>query len=207
MEDYKFIENLPWHSWGMRGSESPLMIRRASFRVSNYGPRGKGDSSDVEVNRCSRILSCRLGVNKMDKPRPYICAALFCENVLEEKNGSLTIVRIADRLEYEVHGLPEDAKPTLNLKGLLALKSGPVQGDCNVTITINRPNGKQGDPIIFPAFKLLGGDQGQNVILNISLGVNEEGLHWFDVNFNGELLTRIPLMVVQRPKPEREKSQ
>jgi hypothetical protein len=44
--------------------------------------------------------------------------------------------------------------------------------------------------------KFLGEDQGQNVILNIALGVEQDGLYWFDVLFEEEVLTRIPLMVM-----------
>ena len=142
----------------------------------------------------------------MERTLPYITAALLCENVLEEKNGSLTVVRIVDRLEFSTEGLPPELNPMVALKGLVCLKSGPYQGDCNITIKVNRPSGRETEPMSFPPFKLLGGDQGQNVIINIGLGVDEQGPYWFDVNLNGELLTRIPLMVVRVQKPVLEKS-
>lgn len=135
----------------------------------------------------------------MDKPKPYITAALLCENVLEEKNGSLTVVRIADRVEFSSQGMPEGYKPMIVLKGLLSLKSGPVKGDFAMKILVIRPNGQQkGEPIILPKVNFQGGDHGQNTILNITLGLEEEGAHWFDVYFEDELLTRIPLMVVKQ---------
>jgi hypothetical protein len=137
----------------------------------------------------------------MDKPKPYITAALLCENLIEAKDGSLTVIRIADRLEYVLEGVPAGLKPMLNIKGLLALKSGPVKGEFVVVIRLIRPNGMEKEPITLPPITLLGGDQGQNVILNIALGVEEEGLHWFDVYFDGDLLTRIPLMVLRKQMP------
>jgi uncharacterized protein DUF6941 len=133
----------------------------------------------------------------MDKPLPYINAALLCESVIEEKNGSLTVVRIADKVEMKVAGLPEGYKPIIAIKGLLSLKSGPVKGDFNIEIRIVRPNGEVKKDRILVPFKLLGEDQGSNIILNISLGIEEEGLHWFDVYFEGQLLTRMPLTVVR----------
>jgi hypothetical protein len=37
--------------------------------------------------------------------------------------------------------------------------------------------------------------------LNFVLGIENEGLYWFDVVFDDEVLTRIPLTVVQEPAP------
>ena len=41
----------------------------------------------------------------MDKPRPYVTAAMLCEKVIQEKDESITIVRIADTLQYSVEGV------------------------------------------------------------------------------------------------------
>jgi len=136
----------------------------------------------------------------MENRLPFVTAALICENVIEEKTGSLTVVRIADRIDYEVEGMPQGMKPAISLKGLLSLKSGSLKGDFTVRIQAVRPSGeKRGDPIVVPV-KLLGGDHGVNTILNITLGVEEEGLHWFDVYFENDLISRIPLMLVQRQR-------
>jgi hypothetical protein len=135
----------------------------------------------------------------MDKPRPYIGAALLCENVLEEKSGVLSVIHITDRLEYEVKGIPQGHKPIILIKGLLALRSGPVKGSFRIHINVLRPNGElKGEPFIAPLITLLGGDHGANIILNMQFAIEEEGLHWFDIYFEDELLTRIPLMVVQK---------
>ena len=134
----------------------------------------------------------------MANARPYVTAALICETTLEEKNGSLTIVRITDRLEFEITGLPKGSQPVLNLRGLLSLKSGPVKGEHKLSIKIIRPNGATKGEVVLPPIKFLGGDQGQNVLLNIGLQIEEEGLYWFDVLFEEELLTRIPLMIVRK---------
>jgi len=134
----------------------------------------------------------------MEKPLPYISAALLAETIIEDKSGSITVVRIADRVEYQVQGLPAGYKPVINIKGLLSLKSGPAKGEFKLRISIVRPNGEQqGNALVLPDFVLRGGDHGQNFILNFGIGVQEEGLHWFDVYLDEVLLTRIPLMIVQ----------
>jgi hypothetical protein len=141
------------------------------------------------------------------KPRPYIIAALLCEKILEEKDGSLTIVRIADRIEWEIVGAgqtpaAQGIRPTISITGLLSLKSGPVKGEFPVQIKVVKPNGELMKEVFSCSIKLLGGDHGQNTIINISLAAEQEGLHWFDVYFDDDLLTRIPLMVVKRQQQE-----
>jgi hypothetical protein len=42
-----------------------------------------------------------------------------------------------------------------------------------------------------------GGEHGFNAKINFGLGVKNLGLLWFDVTWNGELLTRIPLKLQQ----------
>lgn len=141
----------------------------------------------------------------MDKPRPYVTAALLCEKVLQEKDESLTLVRIADRLQYSVQGvgvaLPEGLKPVINIEGLVSIKSGPVTGDHTIDIFLQRPNGDRKAVATF-AVKFLGQDHSQNLILKMGVGIQEDGLYWFDVFFDGEVLTKIPLMVTPAPAQE-----
>jgi hypothetical protein len=145
----------------------------------------------------------------MDRPRPYVTAALLCEKVLQEKDDSLTLMRIADRVQYRLEGsgLPEGSKPIINIQGLVSLKSGLVTGEHVIKIIMERPNGDRKDVASFPV-NFLGKDQGQNMILNMGLGVDQDGLYWFDVVFDEEVLTRVPLMVMPLPAqiPQEQKT-
>lgn len=137
----------------------------------------------------------------MDKPRPYVTAALLCEKVLQEKDESLTLIRIADRVQYRLEGVPEGLKPVIQIQGLVSVKSGPVIGDHTIRIVVERPSGQRKEVHTQP-IKLLGKDQGQSLILTIGLGVETDGVYWFDVIFDDdELLTRIPLTVTQLEAP------
>jgi len=140
----------------------------------------------------------------MDKLRPYITGALLCEKVLQEKDESITIVRIIDRVQYRLQGMrtaiPDGIKPIIPLEGWISLKSGPVTGDHTIKVVVEKPNGERKD-IVNHVSQFLGKDQGQNLILKIGLGVDVDGLYWFDVFFDEELLTRIPLMVTPIPEP------
>ena len=139
----------------------------------------------------------------MDKPRPYVTAALLCEKLLHEKDESLTLVRIVDRVQYRLEvgpGVPKDLRPIIPLQGLVSIKSGDVIGDHIIKIFVTKPNENRKE-VFSQLVTLLGGDQGQNIILNLGLGVEKDGdgLHWIDVVFDEEVLTRIPLMVTAMP--------
>ena len=142
----------------------------------------------------------------METVKPHLIAALFCEKVLQEKDGSLSIIRIADKLMYELpEGVPEAAPPPFSLAGLVAVKSGPAKGTFNLRIVVNSPSGKQHE---LPPTKIVleGGDHGQNLILNVVMGLKENGLYWFDVMLESDVLTRIPLLVERVQKQKSEKS-
>lgn len=64
-----------------------------------------------------------VGGKAMDKPHPYVTAALLWEKVLQEKDETVTLVRIADRIRYrlEAQGLPEGIKPIIAIEGLVSL--------------------------------------------------------------------------------------
>jgi hypothetical protein len=136
----------------------------------------------------------------MDKPRPYITAALLCEKVLQEGNGTISIIRLADRMGYQTAGMPAGVKPATIISGLVSLKSGPVTGNHVIKIFVENPIGKRTEVFTFPV-TLMGKDHGQNIILNMTFGIEQDGLYWFDVAFDEEVLTRIPLMVVQEQTP------
>jgi hypothetical protein len=132
----------------------------------------------------------------MEKPRPLIIAALLCERVLQETNGTISVIRIADRVSYNPALLPPGTRPAITLSGLISIKSGPVTGEFSLKIFIENPAGKRAEAFA-GNLKLSGKDQGQNIVLNLTMGAEVDGLHWFDVVFDDQILTRIPLMVVQ----------
>lgn len=136
---------------------------------------------------------------------PYLAAALFCDKVLEEKDGTLSAIRMVDRITHTISGpdAPEAMPPiTINLFALLSFKSGAARGKYTLKFIPNAPSGK-----IMPEFSgpivLEGDDRGANVVLNLGIPVEEEGLYWFDVIFDEQLITRMPLRIVyQRIKLE-----
>ena len=146
----------------------------------------------------------------MANPKPFVQIAAFCENLLEEADGAMTPVRIIDT--YWVpplpEGLPDGMRPIVLVKGIIALKSGDVTGPHAVSLEMENTQGvrtklspEEGWPVVFN-----GGEHGVNLKINFPLGVKNFGLCWFDVFFDGELVTRIPLRLREGAPPTEEKS-
>jgi hypothetical protein len=146
----------------------------------------------------SAVLIIEIRGGTMANPHPYIAAAFLCEKVLQEKDEVISAMRIVDRLLYQVQGAPEGTKPIVNLQGLIMFKSGPVTGDHVIKIIGESPKGHRKE-IHSLTVKFKGKDEGHNIILNIGLAVEEDGLYWFDLVFDGEVLTRMPITVSRQP--------
>jgi hypothetical protein len=133
---------------------------------------------------------------------PYVSVAVICQTVIEDKNGVLSLIRIADSVEYEIpKNAPPDALPVIQMMGLVSLKSGPAKGKYKLHMVLNSPSGVQSELPMYDA-QLLGGENGYNLVLEIRFTVKEDGLHWFDVMFENTRLTRMPLTVRPATTPE-----
>jgi len=137
--------------------------------------------------------------------KPLVAVAQFCEKTLEEKDGVLTLVRLIDTLW--VHPLPPTltASETTALVAettlVITLRSGSISGPQHIDLIGRSPSGRGTIKRGFD-FDLLGESHGQTVIFRIGMAVNEMGLFWFDVVWNNEVLTSVPLRLApiqQRP--------
>jgi len=129
---------------------------------------------------------------------PYVQVAVLCEKVLQEKDGAVSIIRIVDRFTVMVAGpaAPDEMPPgTIHTNLVVTLKSGFLKGRQNLRIVPTTPSGKRLSELSTGVL-LEGDDRGVNAIFDLRLPVNEEGLYWFDVQLDEQLLTRIPLRLV-----------
>jgi len=136
---------------------------------------------------------------------PHLVAAVFCDQVLDEKDNVLSAIRIHDRFELtRIRAQPGDeiplpakgrlGPPVITFTLLVILKSGDFKGRGKIGIVPSTPSGKilarQDVELEF-----LGGEYGANAIVRGGLPPNEEGIYWFDVYFEDRLLTSSPLRV------------
>jgi len=108
---------------------------------------------------------------------PYLVAALLCEKVLQEKDGTISVIRMIDRITLTVNTLdsPETIPSTIiNLSALISLKSGSARGKGIVKLRVETPSGlKLLDQLLPVLFE--GDDRGVNLIVAFNMVIDQEG--------------------------------
>ena len=129
---------------------------------------------------------------------PYLVAALLCEKVLQEKDETISVIRMIDRITLTVSALgsPETIPSTIiNLSALISLKPGSARGKGIVILRVETPSGlKLPDQLLPVLFE--GDDRGVNLIVAFNMVIDQEGVYWFDVLLEEQLLTRVPLRIL-----------
>lgn len=136
-----------------------------------------------------------------DIPRgPHVQLAALCENVLQESSGVLSLIRIVDRLTMSATPGAPSSMPTaqIHLKAVIALKSDTARGRSKVGLRPQKPSGIYLNEVISPVL-FEGEDRGTNLIIDLNLELDEEGLYWFDVLVDDRVVTRMPLRIVYAP--------
>ena len=131
---------------------------------------------------------------------PYLCAAIFCEKVLEESDGVNSIVRIIDRFLFQGNQ-EEMPASTIEITAYILLKAGEFRGPATLSLEPVAPSGSK-----FPKLSLQinfegDGDRGVAVKIPIRFVTAESGLYWFSLMRDQELLTRMPLRLVYQRNP------
>ena len=141
-------------------------------------------------------------MSEPDRSGPHLQAALIAERVLQEQDGVITPIRVIDRVMMSI--LPDAELPAAaeKLVLLVTLKSGGARGSYTLTVRLENPSGTE-IPFIPPATVFLEGEErGVALIVPFAFSPEEQGLYWFDVYFENERLTRVPLRAMfQRLQP------
>ena len=135
---------------------------------------------------------------------PYLKAAVFCDEVIEGKDGVLSLIRVVDRLIITAagHDAPPSMPPTRHrLKLVLMLVSGRARGTQSIQVSVEAPSGKV-SPLWETTALLEGEDRGANIVAVLDYEFAHEGVYWFYVKLEGEQLTRLPFRILyQRVAP------
>ncbi len=129
---------------------------------------------------------------------PYLSVAAFCENVIEDKTGVLSLIRIVDKVVITGKGtqVPEDMPPGEIVWNLvLVLKGGDVRGSHPLRVQPVLPSGENVNPMTITVH-LDGANRGPNVVIPMRLPVKMPGIYWTKIYFNDELMTQLPIEVV-----------
>ena len=148
---------------------------------------------------------------KVTPPRggPWVILACFTDAVQQEKDGTLRLGRIIDKINIEVKATaPGGEEVTMSLEQLLpslpplpvtlilvvGIKGGDFAGDAVLAIEIDRPDGKRVSGLR-RSMTLPGAHGGMNAILRMTLSFEGPGVRWFNVRLGRKLLTRVPMEV------------
>ena len=128
---------------------------------------------------------------------PDLKAAVFCSDVIEGKDGVLSFIRVIDRLTVTAGGQPPTEMPIVRerMKLVLMFVSGRARGSHSVEIRIERPDSEVVGLWEGTVF-LEGEDRGANIVIDQEAKFESEGLYWFDLFFDGTLMTRMPFRVI-----------
>ncbi|MBI2861525.1 MAG: hypothetical protein HYX89_01770 [Chloroflexi bacterium] len=127
---------------------------------------------------------------------PYIQAASFCDQVIEGKDGVLSLIRLVNRLGVQVAGpeAPEAMPPTkFTLKLVLVLNAGDAKGRHDLTIVPQLPSGETKAPMVQSVHLEPG--KSSNLIVIVEFTYELEGQYWFNVLFDGLPFTKIAMEV------------
>ena len=124
---------------------------------------------------------------------PYVGIAVFCEKVLNESGGVMSLIRIVDRVTFAVaDGSTPQAFP---LFAVMMFKSGDAQGTHPIALRSIGPSGQQLGTFEAPSL-FEGNDRGVSIVVQFPFQPVEEGLHWFEVLIDGQPFTRILLRAI-----------
>jgi len=130
---------------------------------------------------------------------PYLKSAVFCERVLREADGVLSLIRLVDRLTISTAGpgAPDTMPKTpYRITAVIMLTSGAARGSHEIKIETEEPSGLKTKPPFLTTVHMEGQDRGANVILDMHLMLEMEGLYWFHVYFDDTLISKMPFNVM-----------
>ena len=128
---------------------------------------------------------------------PYIQMAGLCDQVIEDKTGALSLIRIIDTITHTEArpDAPAEMPPvTYPMKMVIMLKSGRSRGRHELRIVPELPSG-EGKPPLVRSVQMEGEERGFNNIVNMMFTFTVEGLYWFNIYLDDSLLTKIPLRI------------
>jgi hypothetical protein len=128
---------------------------------------------------------------------PFIQTAALCEQVIEDKTGVFSLIRIIDTITHTEArpDAPIDMPPvTYPMKMVIMLKSGRARGRHELKITPELPSGEVKHSFTH-SIQLEGEERGANNIINLMFTFTMEGLYWFNIYLDDSLLTRIPMRI------------
>jgi hypothetical protein len=129
---------------------------------------------------------------------PIFTAALLCEKVLTESDGTKSAIRIVDRINRQRPGM--EMEPfEFDLALLIRFKSGSARGPMTLKVQILKPSGESYGPILGSVLFEGEEDRGVDVVMHMKTRYEMTGIYWYVISLNDVEITRIPMRIVYIP--------
>lgn len=127
---------------------------------------------------------------------PWVSFAVLCEKTIEDKLGRLTLINIVDQVNFSPpQGQDSTAEPLavpIRLVVAIGFKGGVLKGPADIKLQFMKPSGEKGASMQVSAL-FQGDERGTNLVTDLNMILNEEGLYWIEVFVQEQFMTRIPL--------------
>lgn len=146
-----------------------------------------------------------MGQTSLSNTKPLVAQACVCEQMLQDKDGVASLIRIVDTFYIAPigEGLPDNVKPAIQCTAVVSLKSGALKGKSVASLRLRSPSGRirtivEKWPLEFQEAE----EHGANLSVRMTLEAEELGLYVIEVLWEGELLTSIPIRLQTAPESE-----
>ena len=129
---------------------------------------------------------------------PYLLAAILCEKVLTDQDGVKSAIRIVDQVTQRGIGAsPPKKMPPFSYQLFLLIKliPGAARGPYPLRIVFRQPSRKNPRPLKLKV-SFEGKERGVDVVVQLNIKLDREGLYRFDVYLGRVRLARVPLRVM-----------
>lgn len=128
---------------------------------------------------------------------PFVAMAVLCRGVEARPDGTVDVLGLVDGIILTPEGEePLGSHPTgrLSLTALVGIRAGSCRGRHILGLHGVHPTGAPG-PSAEREVDLSDDSPAASLVVPIDLEVSESGTYHFDVRFDGDLLTRMPLHI------------
>lgn len=125
---------------------------------------------------------------------PFLMSALFCDHFLHDQDGIDSYIRIIDRITFPMPADAENVPPETQFTLVIAFKAGEARGNHELTILTYLPN-RQMLPERKGTIFFESEDRSETITVPVTLKARMEGIYWFEIRLNGELVTKLPFRI------------
>lgn len=137
----------------------------------------------------------------------WVTTAALCSQVLEEKDDSISLIKLADKFSLVVNQLNQGNLPSFIVPMFIAFR-GDAPGTYKFTIAVE----SAGEKFDYPGeaeVEIKGPERGHNIRISLTIPAPVEGMYWIGVYLDKELCVRVPVQVayLKLPEPDAQRKQ